>query len=111
MAWTDSQGHTYRHRRPNGWPTDDKCPDGALASGWRRVVNGRVRFAQEWWVAPELAALEGRFIRVQSECPYWTKANGWAGAQHATPENMGETLRSFYEGKPIRLEQEKRISD
>jgi hypothetical protein len=96
MAWTDSKGNTWLHRRPNGWPPDSRAPDGGVSYGWRRVSKGRVQFAQQWWTAPELEQHEGKYVRIDTECPWWTKAMAYAGHPDACPETMLEHINSFF---------------
>src|SRR4051812_43773562 len=97
MAWTDKEGRTWLHRRPNGWPPDNKAPDGGVSYGWRRVTNGRVQFAKQWWTAAELSSREGRFIRVETDCYYWTEASAYLGHEDACPETYRAHHNSFYE--------------
>ena len=96
MAWTDSQGRTFRGRKSNGWPYDTKAPDGGLVYGFRLVRNGRVRFAGCWWTAPELASREGEMVRVETTCPFWLEAKAHLGTPGTTPENYRDNQSSFY---------------
>ena len=53
MTYTDSQGRRWKGRRPNGWPNDQKAPDGFTVNGYRKVAkDGTFWFVGTPWVSP-----------------------------------------------------------
>ncbi len=51
-AYRDSQGRRWHGRRADGWPNDQKAPDGFTVNGFRRVSQrGTFRFAGTTWVS------------------------------------------------------------
>jgi len=50
MSYRDSQGRRWKGRRPNGWPIDQKAPDGFTVNGYRRVRKDKTfRFSDTDW--------------------------------------------------------------
>lgn len=50
LGYEDIKGRVWRHRKPDGWPIDSKCPDGFTCDGYRKVDRqARIRFAGSWW--------------------------------------------------------------
>lgn len=50
MSYRDSQGRQWKATRPNGWPIDQKAPDGFTINGYRKVrKDGTFRLCSTDW--------------------------------------------------------------
>lgn len=94
MAYTDSKGRRWIARRPNGWPNDNKAPDGFTINGYRRIrKDGTFRLAGIDWLSDFPA---GAIVYA------WVN-DGWAteicavliDTDRWNPETMGDDPRSF----------------
>lgn len=102
MAWRDKDGVRWNARRSNGWPIDDKAPDGYTVAGYRRIdKQGRIRFGGTYWTHEKMRENVGRVVRA---C--WGGIPGdfnderavvFFGHPDATPENIVEHHSSFYD--------------
>lgn len=99
MTWRDKSGVRWNARRPNGWPNDDKAPDGFTVAGYRRIDGkGRVRFDGGYWTNERFTDMVGRFVLVHFR--NWPSTVVAAiGAPDTNPNNLFEDGRhsSFYE--------------
>lgn len=96
-GYKDSKGRLWRHRRPNGWPNDDKAPDGYTVSGYRLSdAQGRIRFGGSYWAHPDIKPRAMHYVNLN--CAWGTEIQV-IPVDTATwnPDTMGDDYRAFLE--------------
>lgn len=95
-GYEDTKGRRWRHRRPNGWPNDDKAPDGFVVKGFRKVDNkNRLRFGGCYWTHPDF--LPGMIVNVEVNDPYGAAVNGVIIDEKWTPDTIADDYWAFLE--------------
>jgi hypothetical protein len=89
-------------RRADGWPDDERAPDGYLVGGFRKIrKDGIILASGHRWQHDDLLPHVGKMVRYDLVDPFSIEINVYIGA-HAdgfdvTPYNYVEHHSSFYQ--------------
>ena len=104
MVWCPGDGYKYSGRRADGWPDDQRAPDGYLVGGFRKVRKGGILLASgARWQDDRLLSYVGKMVRYDLADPFSIEINIYVGAHadgiEVTPHNYLDHHSSFYSGK------------
>jgi hypothetical protein len=93
-GWEDDRGQVWRCRKPDGWPTDNKAPDGFTVNGYRRVrKDNTILFLDTRWTHAKIKS--GDMLFVILEGALGEAVSGLIVSPRWNPDNIGDDWRTF----------------